>query len=116
MVAPWRRTLTADEPVNHETPKETERRILPFRRPGALFARTPAPPVSDLEKYERRPDEPDDYSHRMVMNGLAFAATIALIVVGIWIADVMAHMRKNQDCVLTGRPGCTPVNVPPRER
>ena len=31
---------------------------------------------------------------------------------GIWIADVMAHMRKDQDCVLIGRPGCTPVNVP----
>jgi hypothetical protein len=29
---------------------------------------------------------------------------------------VMAHMRKNQDCVLIGRPGCTPVDVPPRQR
>jgi hypothetical protein len=52
----------------------------------------------------------------MIMNGLAFAATVVLIVAGIWIADVMAHMRKNQDCVLIGRPGCTPVDVPPRQR
>ena len=52
----------------------------------------------------------------MLMNALAFAVTIVLIVVGIWIADVMAHMRKDQDCVLTGRSGCTPVDVPPRPR
>ena len=73
-------------------------------RRGALFVRHIPPPVSDLKEYERRPDEPDDYRHRMIMNGLAFAVTVVLIVAGIWIADVMAHMRKNQDCVLIGRP------------
>lgn len=104
--------------MKSNAPSETEGRVLPFRRRGGLFTRNPppAPPVSDLEKYERRPDEPDDYRHRMLMNALAFAATILLIVVGIWIADVMAHMRKGQDCVLTGRSGCTPVDVPPRPR
>jgi hypothetical protein len=99
-----------------EKPGEPEGRVLPFRRRGALFVRHVPPPVSDLKEYERKPDEPDDYRHRMIMNGLAFAATIVLIVAGIWIADVMAHMRKNQDCVLTGRPGCTHVDVTPRQR
>ena len=41
---------------------------------------------------------------------------VALIVVGLWIADVMAQMRKNRDCVLTGRLGCTQVEAPVRER
>ena len=91
-------------------------RVLPFRRPGTLPTRNTPPPASDLGQYERRPDEPDDYRHRMLMNSLAFVATVILVVVGIWIADVMAQMRKNQDCVLTGRSGCTPVNVPLRER
>lgn len=50
------------------------------------------------------------------MNALALVATLALIVAGIWIADVMAHMRKDQDCVLSGRAGCTPVDVPARPR
>ena len=72
--------------------------------------------MPDLEKYERAPDEPDDFRHRMIMNGLGLAVTVVLIVVGIWIADVMAHMRKNQDCVLTGRSGCTPVDVPLQPR
>jgi hypothetical protein len=99
-----------------EQPGEPEGRVLPFRRRGALFIGHVSPPVADLKEYERKPDEPDDYRHRMIMNGLAFAATVALIVAGIWIADVMAHMRKNQDCVLTGRPGCTHVDVTPRQR
>jgi hypothetical protein len=71
---------------------------------------------ADLTRYERRPDEPDDYRHRMVMNGLALIVTVALIAVGIWIVDVMARMRKNQDCVLSGRLDCTKVVLPLQSR
>lgn len=106
--------------MSSEAPNDDNKsRILPFRRPGALFVHNPAPPpppVADLGEYERRPNEPDDYRHRMLMNVLALSFTVALVAFGIWIADVMAGMRKNQDCVLTGRPGCTPVAVTPRER
>jgi hypothetical protein len=73
-------------------------------------------PVEDLEKYERAPEEPGEYRHRMLMNVLAFGVTVLLVIAGIWIADVMAQMRKNQDCVLMGRPGCTPVKAPPLQR
>ena len=52
----------------------------------------------------------------MLMNALALGFTVLLVAGGIWIADVMAHMRKDQDCVLIGRPGCTPVNVPAAPR
>ena len=97
---------------------ESEGRILPFRPRGSMFARNVPrpPPVPDLEKYEHAPDEPDDFRHRMAMNALGLVATVALIVTGIWIADVMAHMRKDQDCVLIGRSGCTRVDVPPPPR
>lgn len=93
-------------------------RILPFRRPGTLRTHNAPPPspVADLARYEQKPNEPDDFRHRMLMNGLALAATVVLIAVGIWIADVMAQMRKNQDCVLSGRRGCTPVDVPIKPR
>ena len=50
------------------------------------------------------------------MNALGLAVTVVLIVTGIWIADVMAHMRKDQDCVLTGRSGCTHIDAPPQPR
>ncbi len=100
--------------MTRPTSSESEGRILPFRPRGSLFARNvPPPPVPDLEKFERAPDEPDDFRHRMAMNALGLVATVVLIVTGIWIADVMAHMRKDQDCVLIGRSGCTRVDVPP---
>ena len=105
--------IHSDDDVSNLPPSQSERRVLPFRPRGSLFARNaPRPPVDDLGKYERPQNEPDDYRHRMTMNGLALLATIFLIVAGIWIADVMAQMRKNQDCVLSGRRGCTPVTVP----
>jgi hypothetical protein len=96
---------------------ETKGRILRFRpRLPATDGRVPPPsPVEDLRKFERA-DEPDDFGHRMKMNAIAVVATLVLILGGIWIADTMAHMRKNQDCVLTGRSGCTPVDVTPLAR
>jgi hypothetical protein len=102
--------------VTDRTPTQPEGRILPFRPRGALFARHIPPSVPDLEKYERAPDEPDDFRHRMIMNGLGLGVTIVLIAGGLWIADVMAQIRKNQDCVLTGRLGCNHLNETARAR
>jgi hypothetical protein len=50
----------------------------------------------------------------MIMNGLGLAVTVVLIAGGLWIAEVMAHMRKDQDCALTGRSNCMPVEIPQR--
>jgi hypothetical protein len=105
-----------DRAVTHQSPSKPEGRVLPFRPRGSTLARTTRPAVPDLQKFERQADEPDDFRHRMVMNGLALAVTIVLIVGGLWIAEVMAHIRKDQDCVLSGRTNCTPVDVPIRPR
>jgi len=109
------RTSAVTRPDTHH---QEGARILPFRPRGSLFARNPPrpPPVPDLHKFEQSEDEPDDFRHRMAMNALVFAITVGLIAGGIWIADVIAQMRKNQDCVLIGRPGCTSVQVPPQPR
>jgi hypothetical protein len=97
---------------------EPEGQILQFRpRGGSLFVHhAPPPPVPDLKKFESTPEEPGEYRHRMLMNALALGFTLLLVAGGIWIADFMTTMRNNQDCVLIGRPGCTPVNVPPAPR
>jgi hypothetical protein len=107
-----------DHTVTQPSDSQSEGRILPFRPRGVLFSRNVPrpPPVPDLEKFERAPGEPDDFRHRMMMNGLGLLVTVALIAAGLWIAEVMAHMRKDQDCVLTGRAGCTLVDVPVRPR
>ena len=89
-----------------------ERRVLPFRR-GQV--RPPLPPVPDLAKYERG-EGADDYRHRMIVNILAFVFVLALIGTGVWIVDKMAQMRRDQECVLSGRRGCTPVEYEPQRR
>lgn len=89
---------------------DNEPRVVSFRR-SRTGARAPVsgpPPVNDLAKYERGADI-DDYRHRMIVNALAFVFVILLIAAGLWLADSMARMRKNQDCVLSGRRGCTQV-------
>ena len=89
---------------------DNERRVVSFRRGEARTRPPPVGPVEDLTKYER--DEgSDDYRHRMIVNVTVFVFVIGLIGAGIWLADTMAAMRKNQDCVLSGRRGCTPVEV-----
>jgi len=70
-------------------------------------------PVGDLSSYERT-DDGDDYRHRMITNGIAFLVCLVLVVAGVWIADTMADIRRDQDCVLSGRSNCAPVTVPAR--
>ena len=91
--------------------------MLKFRPRGSAFVRPlpPPSPVEDLSKYEGN-SAPDDYRHRMMMNLAGLAVVVVLVAAGIWIADTMAQMRKNQDCVLSGRRGCTPVVVPVQPR
>jgi hypothetical protein len=101
---------------------EEKGRVLPFRR------RTPhswnehlrlrdrmRSPVEDLSKYSRGPDE-DNFHHRMKVNLLAFAVLALIVACGIWLANTMADMTKNQDCVLTGRTNCSPIHVPADSR
>ena len=69
-----------------------------------------AAPVADLAKFQAS-GESDDYRHRMIVNVAAFLFLAALIGGGIWLVDTMAQMQKDQSCVLSGRRGCTPVEV-----
>jgi hypothetical protein len=68
-------------------------------------------PVADLSKYEQPRDE-ESYRQRMVNNLLAFALLSLIVYCGIWLANTMAQLRTNQDCVLTGRTNCAPIKVP----
>src|ERR1044072_4755841 len=87
-------------------------RVIGFRRrqPIVTSSAPSSPAVDDLAKYARG-ENPDDYRNPMVVNVVAFVFVIRLIAAGLWLADTMAAMRKNQDCVLSGRRGGTPVEV-----
>jgi hypothetical protein len=68
-------------------------------------------PVEDVGKYARG-GEDDNYRHRMVNNLLAFLVLGLIVYCGIWLANTMAQMRRDQDCVLTGRTNCAPIKIP----
>jgi hypothetical protein len=71
-----------------------------------------AQPEDDLARYERDRDEPDDFRQRMLANVAAFAFTVALTAIGIWLAMSIADLRKTQDCVLMGRRDCARISAP----
>jgi hypothetical protein len=92
---------------------DREHRVLSFRRGpgGRRHVARPAPPEDDdLAKYARGGGS-DDYRHRMIVNAAAFLFVIALIGAGLWLAQTMADLRRNQDCVISGRRNCVPIEV-----
>jgi hypothetical protein len=105
---------------------DSDHQVIPLRRTRAHQAhaagnatKSPAqdgPRIGDLDRYPEDADETDDYRHRMMTNIAGVAVAVVLIVTGIWIANTMASMRKDQDCVLSGRRGCTPVEAPLPQR
>ena len=102
-------------------PSDEEHRVLQFRPRTAIPAgqhRNPNEAVrklevaKDLSRYEREQEEPDDFRHRMLANIAAFAFTMALLAVGIWLAMSISHLRRTQDCVLMGRHDCVQIFPP----
>ncbi len=52
----------------------------------------------------------------MLMNVIAIFIVVLLIGAGVWLADTIAAMEKNQDCMLQGRANCAPIEVPAAQR
>jgi hypothetical protein len=71
---------------------------------------TPPAPSGDLDRFAQS-GEPDDFRHRMTVNAVAFLFVVALVVAGVWLAITLANMRKTQDCVISGKRGCGPVET-----
>ena len=87
--------------------------VIPFRPRNGRHAPSsgPQPDVpNDLAKYEHG-DVEDDYRHRMLMNVATLVFTILLATAGAWLAVTIGDMRKNQDCYLSGRRNCTPIDA-----
>ena len=102
---------------------DDEHRVLKFRPRTSAHPPGHAPQqdvkgakgnADDLSRYEQSKDEPDDFRHRMLANLAAFAFTVALTAIGIWLAMAIADLRKNQDCVLMGRRDCAQISSIPR--
>ena len=104
---------------------DQEHRVLKFR--PRTTAHPPGPrgePAGRIQPEGGRPpadqsalapdrEQPDEFRHRMLANLAAFAFTVALTAIGIWLAMSIADLRNTQDCVLMGRRDCAHIPAPP---
>jgi hypothetical protein len=105
------------EAHDRQEPDGQTGRVVQLRpRLGALRGRSARPAIEDVGKYEREGGGDDDYRHRMYMNVIGFFACALLVAAGVWIANAIAELRKNQDCVLSGRHDCAHLDAPTRLR
>src|SRR5215471_11378093 len=68
--------------------------------------------LDDFARFEQEQDEPIDYRHRMIMNLIALAILISLVGLGVWIADTISDLQREQDCLVQGRSNCAPIQIP----
>ena len=101
---------------------DDDNRVVPLR-PRNLRASSrpprraqPPDPNEALSKYEGGEEREDTYRHRMIVNLAALAFTVILALAGVWLAMQIADVRKNQDCLLSGRRNCAPIDVHALER
>ena len=112
--------------AEHSTNSDAEHRVLPFRprklgsgaplRAPRAGTGGPTPLFRDLSEYERSDDREESYRHRMMVNFAALAVIALLSIAGAWLAAQIAQLRKDQDCFLSGRRNCAPIEVKTPQR
>lgn len=116
-------TRSGSQAVHHRPDQRDTKafgQVLPFRRPGAPPWQAPQARPTDADKeapdefdqFEQDQDEFIDYRQRMLMNVIALAVVAVLVGTGVWLADTIADMQRDQDCVMQGRVNCAPIEVP----
>ena len=60
----------------------------------------------------QQPNEPEDDGggRRGALIGLAIAAV--LVVAGIYLANALRNQGKMEDCLMSGRSNCAPIDIP----
>jgi hypothetical protein len=67
--------------------------------------------VDEFARFEQEQDEPIDYRHRAIMNVIALAIVSLLVGLGVWIADTLNELQRDQDCLMQGRSNCAPIEL-----
>lgn len=96
-------------------PTSTSSKVVNIRTRRPFHSAPHAVEPPELEKFAQN-NESDDFKHRMWVNLIAFGFVTLLVVSALWLANSLATMRKDQDCVLSGKRGCTPVETPVKTR
>ena len=96
--------------VSSTHPNRESGRVVPFRpRPHSSRRNLRFSPVNDLRQYEATGD--DDFHHRMMMNVIAGVIVLVLVGCGLWLTEAIVKVRKDQDCVLSGRTNCFEIKA-----
>jgi hypothetical protein len=93
-------------------PRRPDRAPLPPRATSQL-EEPPLEPDAGFVEYEQERDDVDvNYRQRALMNVIALAVVTLLVGAGVWIADTIADIQRDQDCVIQGRFNCAPIELP----
>jgi hypothetical protein len=90
--------------------------VIDPQRDPAWLREQPNDQAGGLEVEDAKEEDPADYRYRMLTNAIGVALIAILIGTGVWLAHAIADMRKTQDCVLSGRRNCAPIELPPSNR
>jgi len=85
--------------------------VIDPRRDPSWLTEQPHDEGSGLAAEDEREDD-GDRRYRMLSNIVGVALIAILIGTGVWLAHAIADMRKIQDCVLSGRRNCAPIELP----
>jgi len=121
---PQRRSLSIMRSSKAVIERSDRRQAGPFGQILKFEPRSPGQPslaeasrlaeddLDDFARSEQEHDGPIDYRHRMFMNLIALAILVSLVVAGVWIADTISDLQREQDCLMQGRSNCAPIEVP----
>ena len=99
--------------VPRERPRDSSPNVIVLAAHLRPRPRPPVPKSADAAESPAlaHPSDDDDYRHRMAMNIVVFVFCVGLTASGLWLTSRIADMRRDQDCVLAGRPNCAHVSV-----
>jgi hypothetical protein len=87
-------------------------RVVPLRpRPKSSWAERSGRAARETPS-EDADDTDDNGTRRTLANLVGLVLVVGLIATGIWLAHAIADMRRGEDCVLSGRRNCMPIEIP----
>lgn len=59
-------------------------------------------------------ETPDQQESRVTASLAGLAFVLAIVVAGFFLVKVLQKQAKLEDCLMSGRTNCAPIEVPPR--
>lgn len=93
------------DPQRRNEPGRRNENVVAFKKRTVAVESIPIMPRPDPEEDRRR--------IRSNIAALVFAAL--LVIVGVYLVRVLAEKSRLEDCLMSGRNNCMPIEAPPRQ-